>query len=121
MIIYGRSCSPCRDVSPQSQPATTPPARQVYWPVRTPAVPRKHGASSIMADTFDPYREALVMETETDWSGVGDAAPTEQRPQLAAKLHAAPGEAAQLEYVRTHTGFCRRIVVTPDDLARIGA
>ena len=34
-----------------------------------------------------------------------------------AVVASAPQEAAQLEYVRTHTGFCRRIVVTPEDIA----
>jgi len=36
-------------------------------------------------------------------------------------LHQAPEKADALEYVRTHTGFCRRIVVTPDDIARVTA
>jgi hypothetical protein len=36
-------------------------------------------------------------------------------------LHQRPEEAAQLEYVRTHTGFCRRIVVTPEDIQRVTA
>jgi hypothetical protein len=36
-------------------------------------------------------------------------------------LHASPEKASQLEYVRTHTGFCRRIIVTPDDIARVTA
>jgi hypothetical protein len=36
-------------------------------------------------------------------------------------LHEKPAQASQLEYVRTHTGFCRRIVVTPDDIQRVTA
>jgi hypothetical protein len=72
-----------------------------------------------MADAFDPYREAMVMETDTQWpEDVSYVAPAD-RVVLAARLHASAAEAACLEYVRTHTGFCRRIVVTPGDLERI--
>ena len=34
-------------------------------------------------------------------------------------LHAHPEEAAQLEYVRVHTGFARKINVTDADLERV--
>lgn len=72
-----------------------------------------------MPDSFDPYREALVMETETVWpQELADRTPAE-RAQVALRLHEAPAEAAHLEYVRVHTGFCRRIVVTPDDVNRL--
>ncbi|MHB0957961.1 MAG: hypothetical protein ACYC6N_20475 [Pirellulaceae bacterium] len=72
-----------------------------------------------MADKFDPYREALVVETATLWPA--ECAHVEQgrRPALEAKLHADPAACRQLEYVRVHTGFCRRITVTPDDVARV--
>jgi hypothetical protein len=77
-------------------------------------------------DKFDPYREALVMEQVTLWPapaetpevGTLDAA---ARSRIEAQLHAAPSEAAQLEYVRMHTGFRRQITVTAADLARLGA
>jgi hypothetical protein len=72
-----------------------------------------------MGDRFDPYREALVVETATVWpeelSGVGPA----ERARVEAALHADPARAAQLEYVRLYTGFCRRITVTPQDLERL--
>jgi zona occludens toxin (predicted ATPase) len=71
-----------------------------------------------MADTFDPYREALVVETETVWPDDTELDPR-QRLQLEAMLHASPQEAAHLEYIRMHTGFSRRIIVTDDDLARV--
>jgi hypothetical protein len=71
-----------------------------------------------MADKFDPYREALVMETETEWPEETDLDPRRQA-ELESLLHEQPEEAAVLEYVRTHTGFCRRIVVTDDDLQRV--
>ncbi|MCA9237753.1 MAG: hypothetical protein KDA44_19905 [Planctomycetales bacterium] len=74
-----------------------------------------------MADKYDPYREALVMETETEWPAEQDDLPRAERVRLESLLHAAPEEASQLEYVRTHTGFCRRIIVSPEDLDRVMA
>ena len=72
-----------------------------------------------MPDKFDPYREALVVETETVWpEDAVDWDPAE-RARIETALHAAPEQAAHLEYFREHTGFLRRIVVTPDDLERI--
>jgi len=72
-----------------------------------------------MANQFDPYREALVMETVTVWPDEYDGwdAADKQRVELA--LHAKPADAAALEYVRTHSGFCRQITVTPADLERL--
>ena len=71
-----------------------------------------------MADKFDPYREALVMETETQWpDGYADRDVAELT-RIAAALHAAPEEAEHIEYIRTHTGFCRRIVATEADIER---
>ena len=72
-----------------------------------------------MADKFDPYRESLVVECVTEWPEDYDVDPN-SRYQLEAQLHESPEEAAHLEYVRTHTGFCRKIVVTDEDLERIG-
>jgi hypothetical protein len=72
-----------------------------------------------MADTFDPYRERLIMETETVWPTEFDPLPRQEKIRLEAKLHAEPDKAAQLEYVRVHTGFCRKITVTPADVARV--
>ena len=73
-----------------------------------------------MADAFDPYREALVMEMNTIWPEEYDDLPPPKKVQVEAALHAAPDKCSHLEYVRVHTGFCRQITVTPDDLARIG-
>lgn len=72
-----------------------------------------------MPDTFDPYREALVMETETEWPEELAHLSAQDRASLSLRLHEAPAEASHLEYVRTHTGFCRRIVVTPADVQRV--
>lgn len=73
-----------------------------------------------MANAFDPYREALVIETKTLWApeteslALGDR----QRGEIAAWLHAHPSEAVELEYQRLTAGFCRQITVTAGDVAR---
>jgi hypothetical protein len=72
-----------------------------------------------VADTFDPYREALVMETDTVWPEEYDGLTAHEKARLESALHAAPDKCSQLEYVRVHTGFCRKITVTPEDMARI--
>jgi len=77
-------------------------------------------ASRPVADKFDPYREALVMETNTIWPAELDHLPIAEKVRLEGKLHAAPDQCANLEYVRTHTGFCRTITVTATDVARLG-
>lgn len=73
-----------------------------------------------MADKFDPYREALVVETLTVWPEDSDLDP-QRRAELETQLHDTPEEAAQLVYVRTHTGFCREITVTDEDIARVSS
>ena len=73
-----------------------------------------------MADKYDPYREALVMETETHWPAELADVPPAKRQKVADALHSDPEHAANLEYVRTHTGFCRKITVTPADVQRVG-
>jgi hypothetical protein len=70
-------------------------------------------------DTFDPYREALVMETHTVWPAEGEPLKPEEKQQLEQRLHADPAACSQLDYVRMHTGFCRQITVTEEDLARL--
>ena len=74
-----------------------------------------------MADKFDPYREALIVEVETQWPDQYDDWEPRERARVEQLLHAHPEKAAALEYVRTHTGFCRRIVVTPEDVKRVSA
>jgi hypothetical protein len=73
-----------------------------------------------MADSFDPYREALVMETVTEWPAEFSQLDPRRRQELETKLHATPEQASQLQYVRTHTGFCRRIIVSQEDIDRVG-
>ncbi len=71
-----------------------------------------------MADKFDPYREALVMEEATIWPEEYDDWEPEDRRRVERQLHADPEQAAELTYVRVHSGFCRQITVTSDDLER---
>ena len=72
-----------------------------------------------VADTFDPYREALVMETDTVWPAQFADLPASDRLRLEEKLHANPQACGQLDYIRTHTGFCRQITVTDGDVQRL--
>ena len=74
-----------------------------------------------MAYTFDPYREALVMETATVWPAEFDDLPAIEKLKIEQRLHEKPAACGGLEYVRTHTGFCRQITVTPADVQRVSA
>jgi hypothetical protein len=74
-----------------------------------------------VADTFDPYREALVVETETIWPADLGPVPPAEKAALEARLHSQPQACAGLEYVRMHTGFCRQITVSEADLQRVRA
>ncbi len=74
-----------------------------------------------MPNAFDPYREALVIETKTVWPDALPGAPIDDsaRRRIEARLHGDPARAAELEYVRLHTGFIRKITVTAADLERL--
>jgi hypothetical protein len=74
-----------------------------------------------MPNTLDPYREALVIETKTVWPDDLSSAPKgeQERQRIADRLHANPAAAAELEYVRLHAGFIRKITVTAADLERL--
>lgn len=74
-----------------------------------------------MANEFDPYREALVMEEMTVWPDAFDDWETADRRRVEAALHADPKNAAELTYLRQHTGFARQITVTESDLERLAA
>lgn len=69
-------------------------------------------------EKFDPYREALVVETNTIWPPECDNLNPEEKTRIEKALHADPEKAAQMLYVRLHTGFCRQITVTPEDVDR---
>ena len=72
-----------------------------------------------MGEPVDPYREALVVETYTVWPEELNDIDEEKRKRIEGQLHAQPDKAAELEYVRLHTGFGRKITVTEEDLQRV--
>jgi hypothetical protein len=72
-----------------------------------------------MADEFDPYREALVVETGTIWPDEFDDWEPSEKRRVEERLHAEPQQVAHLEYVRLHSGFRRQITVTQEDVARL--
>ena len=72
-----------------------------------------------MPNSFDPYREALVVENHTIWPDDYEDWSQADKARVGTLLHASPAEAAELEYVRQHTGFARVITVTPADLERV--
>ena len=74
-----------------------------------------------MADKFDPYREAQVVEIETIWPDELEYLDALDRSRIETRLHADPASCAGLEYVRMHTGFCRKISVSPADVERVKA
>ena len=73
-----------------------------------------------MADKFDPYREAIVVETSTIWPEEYDELEPAVKARIADALHADPASCTNLEYIRMHTGFCRQITVTEGDIERAG-
>ena len=73
-----------------------------------------------MPDKFDPYRESLVVETRTIWPDEFAGRDAAEKRRIAQALQADPQKASHLEYIRLHTGFCRQILVTPEDLQRVG-
>ena len=72
-----------------------------------------------MPNAFDPYREALVIENHTVWPADYEDWSQADRSRAEALLHASPQEAAELDYLRQHTGFARVITVTQNDLDRV--
>ena len=61
------------------------------------------------------------MEQETIWPDDYDELEPDEKLRLEEALHADPEAAAHLVYLRTHTGFCRQITVTPNDVERLGS
>ncbi len=72
-----------------------------------------------MPDKFDPYREALIVETATVWPEEFDELESAEKQRIEEALHGDPKSCSQLEYVRMHTGFCRQITVTREDVERL--
>jgi hypothetical protein len=73
-----------------------------------------------MPNTFDPYRESLVIEQTTIWPDSQEIAFIAQaeRERMEKQLHADPIKATELAYIRLITGFCRQITVTKEDFKR---
>jgi hypothetical protein len=71
-----------------------------------------------MPNTYDPYREALVIERQTVWPTELAGGPTGdvERRRIEDRLHSNPAKAAELEYIRLHAGFIRKITVAAADL-----
>ena len=59
------------------------------------------------------------MEQETVWPEEYDGMEPVEKTRIEGALHEDPENCSQLEYVRMHTGFCRQITVTSDDLERV--
>lgn len=72
-----------------------------------------------MPDKFDRYREALVVETDTIWPAEYQGLDAADKLRIEQALHADPKACAELKYLRLHTGFCRQITVTADDVKRV--
>ncbi len=72
-----------------------------------------------MGDQYDAYREALVIEGETVWPKEGPELDPRTRKALEALVHSQPQLASQLVYVRLFTGFCRRIILSREDIERL--
>lgn len=72
-----------------------------------------------MPDKFDRYREALVVETHTVWPAEHQGLDAAEKLPVEQALHADPKSCTRLEYIRLHTGFCRQITVTAEDLKRV--
>ncbi len=72
-----------------------------------------------MPDKFDPYREALVVETQTIWPEELTHLDEATKLNVERALHTDPENAAHLQYTRLHSGFCREITVTEEDVSRV--
>lgn len=72
-----------------------------------------------MANALDPYREALVVENITIWPDDYEDWSAADKARIERLLHASPADAADLDYVRQHTGFARVITVTSADVDRV--
>lgn len=70
-------------------------------------------------DHFDRRLEALVMEQRTVFDDELRELAADDRRWLAGALHAEPHRATSLRYVRHHTGFCREILATRQDVEQL--
>lgn len=71
-----------------------------------------------MPDKFDPYREALVMETRTIWPEEYADWDPKRKHQIEQQMHADPQQLSSITYFRTHTGFCRELHPTAEEIQK---
>ena len=102
----------CCDQSGGEGPAGRPACSKLLVSLGSPG-------TSPVANAFDPYREALVVEHHTIWPTDYEDWSEDDKARVERLLHAGPAEAAELDYIRQHTGFARVITVTPADLDRV--
>jgi len=74
-----------------------------------------------MAEAFDPYRDALVIEQSTVWPDELATLSDDEKARIEKALHADPTAVSELDYIRLHSGFCRTITVTQADIDRLSA
>ena len=60
-----------------------------------------------------------MVENHTIWSADCEDWSAADKARVERLLHSSPQEAAELDYLRQHTGFARVITVTPADLDRV--
>ena len=70
-------------------------------------------------EEFNPRLERLVVEIRTEWPASAADVSRAARVRLAKLMHADPAVCQSVRYDRMHTGFCRVISVTDDDLVRL--
>jgi hypothetical protein len=118
--VVGR-VGPLGEWGPASRPAAGFPAWDANFILGRIYPENRLQERATVADPFDPYREALVMETTTIWPSEFDDLPLVEKGRIEEELHQNPQACSELEYVRTHTGFCRQITVTAADVQRLSA
>ena len=68
---------------------------------------------------YDARVDDLVVEALTHWDPAVGKLTDGDREWLSAAVHRNPELASKIEYERAHTGFCREITVTVEDIQRL--
>jgi hypothetical protein len=63
----------------------------------------------------------LVIEISTLWPAEFDDLDPREKQRIERAVHADPQRCSHLDYIRQHTGFCRQITVTPEDIERVAS
>ena len=72
-----------------------------------------------MPDKFDPYREALIIETNTIWPEQYEELDPQKKKKSQPRCTPIRKTLRTWFYVRMHSGFCREITITDEDIARV--